>query len=393
MSADEEPRISPRLAKIFKLATVLISLLLALIFGEVLARGLTTEVYLQTRLHDGGLLIPFKPNQDADLIMDEFRCRYNINGLGYRDRRGRSIKKAKGKKRLLLLGDSFSAGWGVQYEEIYSTLLERELQAEIVNAAKNGGCMLWYIHQARYAYPLIQADAVIVQVFDNDLVDCDRNKRDLNIQEGEAVGELPKDIDPRQFGLMKYGSRFFNSLLLRRKLRNLKRKLTGKAVHKQPYVTVGSSANHKILSRQEAYEKYKEQIIRPPEWMLDFQFHDPKLLSQWQVRIAEHDSYLRQLIDECNKEKRAVFILYIPSYQVFLQGKHGEDLLAANPFSKSLKKLCKEKKTAFLDATIAFEKEQHPEQLYYVFDGHLNALGHKVLGAALKQPLREFLAR
>ncbi|MDF1667401.1 MAG: SGNH/GDSL hydrolase family protein, partial [Planctomycetota bacterium] len=194
-SDDQEPRKpSPKLVRVFKILTILFSLVFALVIGEILARAFTSDYYLQTRKSDGGLLIPFEPNTSAELVMDEFQCRYDINQWGYRDKRDRSEKKPSGKKRLVMLGDSFSAGWGVEFDEIYSTRLENQLGVEIINGAKNGGCALWYIHQARYAAPKFQADALIVQVFDNDLIDCERSKKDLEVVDGKAIGPLPEDL-------------------------------------------------------------------------------------------------------------------------------------------------------------------------------------------------------
>ena len=37
-----------------------------------------------------------------------------------------------------------------------------------MNAAKNGGCPLWFIPQARYVRERFQPDWLLVQLFDND---------------------------------------------------------------------------------------------------------------------------------------------------------------------------------------------------------------------------------
>lgn len=389
-AAEEARKPSPKLVRLFKIFTIFFSLVFALIFGEVLARAFTSDYYLQTRKSDGGILIPFEPNTSAELVMDEFRAKYDINKFGYRDKLDRSEKKPQGKKRVLLLGDSFSAGWGVEFPEIYSSQLEEGLGAEFVNAAKNGGCALWYIHQARYAAPKFEVDGVVIQIFDNDLIDCERSKKSLEVVDGQKVGPLPADLDPRQFGLSKGFSKSFNKLILRRKLRNLRRRIAGKTLHRQAYVKVGAFPDHKVLNRQEVREKWGPQLVAPPKWNADFDFHKT-MTKAWSKRIVEHNQYLSQLIDECQAAQRPVFVIYIPCYQIFLRGMNKSQLQATNSFAQSLKELCKEKNTAFFDSSVTFFDEPKPEELYFLFDGHLNAAGHKKLAEALKEPMSQYL--
>jgi lysophospholipase L1-like esterase len=59
---------------------------------------------------------------------------YKTNSLGFRDRRAEVPPKPAGGFRVVVLGDSFTASAGVDFENIYSTLLEKQLQQEIPNA-------------------------------------------------------------------------------------------------------------------------------------------------------------------------------------------------------------------------------------------------------------------
>ncbi|MDF1664455.1 MAG: SGNH/GDSL hydrolase family protein, partial [Planctomycetota bacterium] len=197
-------------------------------------------------------------------------------------------------------------------------------------------------------------------------------------------------LDPRAFGIGKKFARAFNKLILRRKFRNLRRKIAGKTLHRQAYVKVGTYPNHKILGREEVAVKWKEQIAIPPSWISDFEFHK-KLDETWAKRLKEHNLFLTQLIDECKEAKRPIFIVYIPCYQVFLRGMNKSQLMEANPLAKSLRKLCSEKKTPFFDVSLAFVNEPKPAELYFLFDGHLNPAGHKKLAEYLQAPIREFI--
>lgn len=59
------------------------------------------------------------------------------NSLGFRDGRVRTIPARPSHKRILIIGDSFTEGLGVLYEETFAGLLDRELQKngiEVLNA-------------------------------------------------------------------------------------------------------------------------------------------------------------------------------------------------------------------------------------------------------------------
>src|SRR5262249_13379683 len=147
------------------------SVAFSLVLAELVARQATPEVYLQRRVRDAGVLIPYEPNTEADLLTDEFRVRYRTNSFGYRDRLDRRAERTPGVARIALLGDSFAAGWGVEFEETFGDRFERATGIEVVNTAKNGGCPLWFVPQARYIRERFAPDWLLVQIFDNDLDD------------------------------------------------------------------------------------------------------------------------------------------------------------------------------------------------------------------------------
>jgi hypothetical protein len=95
------------------------SIALSLVLAECVARQSVDEVYLQRRVRDAGVLIPYQPDSEADLLTDEFRVRYRTNRFGYRDRLDRRAERTPGVARIGLLGDSFAAGWGVEFEETF----------------------------------------------------------------------------------------------------------------------------------------------------------------------------------------------------------------------------------------------------------------------------------
>lgn len=77
------------------------------------------------------------PNLDTRFVLPDFDHRLLNNSKGFRDRE-RSYGK-RGAKRIVVLGDSTAWGWGVEAEERFSDLLERQLVGwEVINLANPG---------------------------------------------------------------------------------------------------------------------------------------------------------------------------------------------------------------------------------------------------------------
>lgn len=146
-----KPRRS-RLDLVASLSLSVVSVSLVLGIAEYWVRPQPTySFFLKTiaeRYRDGGF-IPFTllPNYTSRTIIqdkkDEFG-RITINSLGLRGPET-TLEKPLGKKRVLILGDSFTFGTYVDQEEVYARVLERLLhasgyeEAEVINAGYADG--------------------------------------------------------------------------------------------------------------------------------------------------------------------------------------------------------------------------------------------------------------
>ena len=68
---------------------------------------------------------------------------FHINAQGMRSERDFDYKKPEGVRRIVCLGDSFTAGYEVQQEETFASVMERELsgrgqRVEVLNAGVSG---------------------------------------------------------------------------------------------------------------------------------------------------------------------------------------------------------------------------------------------------------------
>jgi hypothetical protein len=356
------------------------SLALSLVLAELVAREAVDEVYLQRRVSDGGVLIPFEPDTEADLLSDEFRVRYRINRFGYRDRADRRAERTPGVARIGLLGDSFAAGWGVEYEQTFGDRFERATGIEVVNAAKNGGCALWFVPQARHVRERFSPDWLLVQIFDNDLDDNLGYMDQFRIAVGERVGELPPRLRI-DASLRHRLSQAFDSLVLRRRFRQLSRRIRGKSAHSTPYVKPGAKPLHRILGRAEAIAAHGVDLGPSRAYQPSFSFHLPGQREAWQQRIAWNALLLDQLLEEASAAGVPVALLYIPAYDIFVHEP------TPNPLADSVRDVAARRGAVWIDTSVAFSARPHPEELFHAYDGHLNADGHAAVAALLEREL------
>lgn len=104
------------------------------------------------------------------------RWKFEINAQGFRSTQDTSYEKPEGVLRVLVLGDSFTAGYEVAQNETYAVVLERELQkrgikAEVINAGVSGFSNaeeLVFLEQEGVRY---RPDIVVLGFYANDLED------------------------------------------------------------------------------------------------------------------------------------------------------------------------------------------------------------------------------
>ena len=108
--------------------------LLAFLVGLLLCEGLVAMLYPQLFVRpkvwqfDSKLGWAHIPNATGHLIKPEFDVEYTISSAGLRDREY-TREKPQGIRRLLLFGDSFAEGWGVEMAETVGRRLELALNS------------------------------------------------------------------------------------------------------------------------------------------------------------------------------------------------------------------------------------------------------------------------
>ncbi|HYE86385.1 MAG TPA: hypothetical protein VEA16_08515 [Vicinamibacterales bacterium] len=170
-----------------KLAVVAISTALSLIAAEVALRTVSPRRTFDVlagaypAMFNASDVMPYRlrPNYQGRLATSEFDTGIRINSLGYR---GPEFAVAKGRaRRILVIGDSFTFGWGVNDDETYPARLQRLLparmgsqQVEVINA----GFAACYSPDTYYLYLkneglALNPDAIVVGLFVGNDLDSD----------------------------------------------------------------------------------------------------------------------------------------------------------------------------------------------------------------------------
>jgi lysophospholipase L1-like esterase len=349
--------------------TLLFALAL-LAFAEGVLRVVVPDVEIRTPLARGGLLRPYVPGSSADLVGADFRVRYAINEAGFRDLRGRALTSAHpGLRRVLLLGDSFSEGFGVEQDDTYARRLERSGRYEAWDLAVMGASPLFYVVLAREFVPRLAPDVVVVQLFDNDL---DENQfRHLPREADGRIGALPDRLRPRG-GAIGWLADRWHGLALVQAFERLERRLEGRPIER-------------IFVRPSSRLANNAPPTSDGERM--FPWYDPARAPEWDAKLAVQIVLLRQVVEELRASNTRVLIAYVPHVLELVAGDP-QASRARNPHAQRLAQLARELAVPLLDGIDLFAaRGRNPGDYYYPHDLHWNAAGHALFAEALEARL------
>jgi lysophospholipase L1-like esterase len=212
--------------KTFKLITLILSIFVALLMGEILLRILRPErmdiatyedIYVETYSPTkGGNVISLKPNTERK----RWGTKIKINSYGERDFEY-SLKKKEGTFRIAVVGDSVAFGYGVALEKTFAKVLEKKL---------NEGCRGHYevllfgrpgysISNVYYAYKdkieKFSPDVVIYAMVLNDFEDSflDSNKEEKRITNKRSIRTILKMVHRSLFSYFRRHSAIYNLIV------------------------------------------------------------------------------------------------------------------------------------------------------------------------------------
>ena len=291
----------------------------------------------------------FKPNIHYRHMSPEYDVVFQTNSLGLRD----DEAGPKTGYRILLLGDSFTCGYGVERRDTFADRLERRLGIQIINAGVGG---YEIIHQLRYFETQgrhLQPDLVVYALFLGNDLTCN------GMWEVAADGGLVQKNGPPA---LRPPERLKLLCLLKRNTR-LRR------------IAHWARASTQSLEEWQPRSDYLELCA-------------PDLSEQARVNYETSCALLRQLRNQVGEAGADFLVVMLPfrtavevgpsrnPQPVHLAGNSTYDFRRP---TREMAEFCSSNDIEYVALTdlLVQDHQRLGSPLYYRHDGHLNALGHE----------------
>jgi hypothetical protein len=285
-----------------------------------------------------------------------------VNSVGFRDVEHK-IQKGKNTYRIMVVGDSFTFGMGVNLEETYAKQLERLLTStdrpvEVINCGVIGYVMWQNVETLKQKVLPYRPDLVVLGVFLNDIrLSLPPYKENTNW----------KAKNPFE----KKDSKIMNYFYLWNFIKNWQKRYEAKNRHRRGYEYLKG-----IEERKAAFD-HLEPGDKKYFW---YKIMHGKLEEKYYIEFAKA---LRNFVDIAESIGAEVIVCIIPDAAQI----HEPNRQHNNRF---VKKTCSQIGTPFADATTRFEQEADPKLLYlFPVDAHNSPLGHRLIAEAIAEQIHQ----
>jgi hypothetical protein len=372
------------------LLAILISLGIGLGITWILEWGAGWRVY--ARHANAGLI--WGPYSVVEHSTDEFSYQARVNNLGFRDR-DFAVPRS-GAKRVLAIGDSFTYGWGVDAENSWPKVMERELrqgglEIEVANLGAPGAGPREYAALAGKAIPLLKPDLVVVAVLQAD---------DL-FQAADSPAEQPVPASQR---VLRAFRAFYPNMM------QMMSPVDTKQVHvsKEELRETWKKQVNGFLAQMTAAEKtkfenlpsgvreaYRAGVLNPG--LLFMAMRHGEFLTETcdgggkaQKGIEETAKELTRIRQYAERAHAGLLVVPVP-YRVYVSRRDQaamvqlgfpveEGMLSWSAPDEAIHQACRAAQVPFASVTGEFRERAQATDLYFAWDGHLNQAGHGVFG-------------
>jgi len=315
----------------------------------------------------------FIPRLNARIVHEGGGYLLKVNAQGFRSEHDFTLEKKPGKFRVLLFGDSYTAGEGVSNDKRYADLLEKTFpNVEIFNFALPGtGTDQQYLIFREFAKK-IQADLIVIAVL---VENVRRNPAHFRLWHDEASG---KDL--------LYAKPYFELHGQRLDLRNTpvsKKAMDQKNLTAADKQFVDSGGRFAFL-RNAVLRLGLGDVAQKVSGYQPVPEYDSSENPAWQLM----QMILKRWIAECSLP---VLLVPIPLYAHLEETAPAKNYLAR--FSELAKSIPKESKVTLCDILPTLQKYSLPERRAFRFkkDPHPSELGHAALAKAIAPFLKACL--
>ncbi len=349
----------------WNLAAVLLVAEVALLFFPIGLSGVKFAGF--HRRPDPILHHSLVPGSRGVVSSPDYRVEYRINSHGLRDREF-PLAKPPDVKRLLLLGDSYVEGIGLEWDETIGQRLEGHLEAKARGRWQvvNGG-VASYSPTIEYLYLVskglgLQPDLVVLVVDNTDVWDDWRYGRTVELAED---GEVKMVRAPEPTGWERASE--WVTATVQERFRTYRLWWWGKLA----YLQWRHQGEIRFDPHAHTWERMKG------DWTPHFK------------RSVRYLAAIRDLLDS----KDIPFLVVVFPYEYMVRPWPGRTEPHATPLHEWVEAAAAGRMAAYLDTTSAFRAHFRDrgttKGLYYPVDGHLTPEGAKLVARAIADKLVE----
>lgn len=305
---------------------------------------------------------------------DEFKVNVTINSLGMRDYEHKITKNDA--KRILVLGDSFTYGYGVELDETYSKVLELELnndakrQYEVLNAGYASGyspdTYLLYLKKEGIEF---RPDIVIVGfTIGNDITDLFKNRV---IEDKESIRIVSEDYYVDEDNRLRKPSYY---------------KKSGPIAFLNSNSHFFIFAKNNFVSIRGGVDKFFQKQSKNND-VYDVEY-DEELKGKWD----EVEKIFAEMIALAEGNSAKLIVVLIPR-KIQVYDENWEDYSTHSSYEVDRTKpqklfmgICARNSIECIDLYPAFKKEAK-EEFYFKKDGHWTKEGHEFAAKRIKEEL------
>jgi lysophospholipase L1-like esterase len=388
---------------ILSLVAILISLGVGLGITWLLEWGAGWRLYATHR--NAGLI--WGPYSVVEHSTDEFSYQARINNLGFRDRD--FAGRRSGAKRVLAIGDSFTYGWGVDGEDSWPKVMERDLRRggldiEVANLGAPGAGPREYAALAERAIPLLRPDLVVVAMLQAD---------DL-FQAAETPAERPAPAGQR---VLRAFRAFYPNLMQTLSPVDTKQVHVSKEELRETWrKQVKDFLGQMTAAERARFESLPSRVrtaylagglnpgllymaMRHGEFLIDTCDAGGK----GRRGIEETAKELAKILRYAEQAHADLVVVPVP-YRAYVSrrdqaemaelGFHvEEEMLSWNTPDEVILEACRGAHVQFVSVTAEFRERGRANELYFELDGHLNQAGHGAFGELAGRMVRARVGR
>jgi lysophospholipase L1-like esterase len=325
--------------------TILFSILIALVIAEIILRFVGAG-YGNSPLERSHTYHHVHPNNYQFLMHDPngeyggYHVYYDNLGFRVRGEGSQTNELANEDKAIIFLGDSFTEGNQVRYNETFASLVSERLGLPSVNFGVSSYSPLIYELQVKNVVSQFNADVVVMQIYSNDFAGDESYLEDAVFDNNAIIG-----IDGGENNAIVSIAR--NSYLARflRKSQLLLK-------------TIIANTNNTVEMASSAFD-YEQGVT--DEQLLN----TVNIIQRIQSHLAEQDKKL--------------FVFLIPSKSLSLADECCSDDDLYSRFYSAFD----EAHVDTIDVQPFFEQSDNQRELFFLKDIHLTSSGHRVIASSI----------